>query len=152
MKVSVISVENSKPNITIAPRPRYNSVPAPGLNTRGDRANMVVIVEIMIGLMRARVLSITASIDAIPLVLMLRIVRSMMRMGLFTTVPIRIRKPSMVITSKGWCIFASPRSDRFPPMAFSSHNPNNPPPIPTGTVVITSSGYPQCEKMATSNK
>ena len=102
MKVSVISVENSRPNITMAPRPRYNSVPAPGLNTRGDRPKMVVMLDIMIGLSRARTLSITASIDANPLVLTLRMVRSIIRIGLFTTVPMRIRKPSMVITSKGW--------------------------------------------------
>ena len=101
---------------------------------------MVVMLDIMIGLSRARVLSSTASTDAIPLVLMLRLVRSMIRIGLFTTVPMRIRKPSMVITSKDWCSSSRPSSDRLPPTAFSSHSPNSPPPMPTGTVVITSSG------------
>ena len=59
------------------------------------------MLEIMTGLSRARTLSTTASTDFIPLVFMLRMVRSMIRMGLFTTVPMRMRKPNMVIMSKG---------------------------------------------------
>ena len=37
------------------PRPRYNSLPAPGFNTSGIRPKIVVPVVIMIGRMRVRV-------------------------------------------------------------------------------------------------
>jgi len=48
-KINVTKVENISPKRTIAPTPRYSSVPAPGKTTNGAIPNTVVVVDIKIG-------------------------------------------------------------------------------------------------------
>ena len=151
INVIVTNEENSKPNSTIAPKPRYSSVPAPGCNTSGDKPNTVVVVDITIGRSRERVASRTASILLMP-AFKLRKDFSTNNIGLFTTVPIKTTKPSMVMTSNGCWIPGKPSLGNSAPIKFNSHNPTIPPLMPSGTVSIINNGYAQCENMATSNR
>ncbi len=74
------------------------------------------------------------------------------RIGLLTTVPIRIRKPSMEIMSNGWLKPGRPSSGISSPRPLSIASPRMPLAMPTGMVVMINSGYPQWVKIATSNK
>ncbi len=65
-KINVTSVAKNRPNNTIAPTPRYNSVPAPGIKTRGDNQQTVVIIDIMIGFSLDSTAEITAFTGNIP--------------------------------------------------------------------------------------
>ena len=62
----------------------------------------MVIIDIMIGRMRERTASSTADLADCPRVLKFLSACSTIRIGLFTTVPISTRKPSIVIRSNGW--------------------------------------------------
>ena len=62
---------------------------------------MVVRVDMAMGLSLEEMASRTASSALAPCSFICVIARSTIRIGLFTTVPIRMRKPSMEIMSKG---------------------------------------------------
>ena len=68
----------------------------------------MVMLDIMIGRSRAAVLSRTAARIAMPRRRIFCMARSTSRMGLLTTVPIKTRKPSIVIMSNGWLIPCRP--------------------------------------------
>ena len=60
--------------------------------------------------------------------------RSTIRIGLLTTVPIRITKPSIVSTSSGW------KTPNRAPNQLRSQSPSRPPTLPSGTDAITTPG------------
>ena len=98
-RIKVKTVEISSPPKSTLPKPRYSSLPAPGKSTRGAKPNTVVIVVMKIGRMRLRTLSKTAGTNS---KFSVRISVSdwcTSRIGLLTTVPIKITNPSMVSTS-----------------------------------------------------
>ena len=60
--------------------------------------------------------------------------RSTIRIGLLTTVPIRITKPSIVSTSSGW------KTPNDAPSQLSTQRPSRPPTLPTGTEAMMTAG------------
>lgn len=138
-KVTVTMAVPSRPNSTMAPTPRYSSVPSPGISTSGASPHTVVMVVMAMGRSRERTASLTDSATAMP---PRRLVSASctIRIGLLTTVPIRIKKPSMEIMSNGWLNPGRPSNGISSPRPFNSARPRMPLAMPTGMVVMISSG------------
>ena len=110
------------------------------MKTNGDSPQMVVSVDIAIGRNLTSTAWLTASSAEAPDSSANLIARSTIRIGLLTTVPIRIRKPSIEIISKDWCTGFSPTSGSNAPTPFNNARPTMPQAMPSGIVVMISSG------------
>ena len=98
--IKIKIAEKNNPPMTTEPKPLYNSEPAPGNNTNGNIPNILVNVDIKIGLTLVLADSKIASILDIFFCLIKSTVCSTNKIELLTTIPIKIRNPSNVNISR----------------------------------------------------